>query len=77
MVVMTTGSKLKELRGSRSAQDVANELGISRAALSNYELDKRRPRDDMKVKIAEFYGVDMLDLFFNHESHKTWRERER
>ena len=69
MVAVTTGAKLRHLRGSRSAQNIATELGISRAALSNYELDKRRPKDDIKVKIAEFYGVTVSELFFDQVGH--------
>ena len=71
MEAVTTGAKLRHLRGSRSTQDIAAALGISRAALSNYELDKRRPKDDMKVKIAEFYGVTVTELFFDQQSHET------
>ena len=71
MMGVTAGAKLRYLRGSRSAQDIAAELGISRAALSNYELDKRRPKDEMKVKIAEFYGVTVTELFFDQQSHET------
>ena len=60
----TIGSNMAELRGGRSQKEVAEALGISVSALSMYETDNRVPRDQIKVKIADYYGVTVQELFF-------------
>ena len=58
------GQQLKTLRKSQkmTQQAVADKVGITRATLSNYEIDRRTP--DLKTlrKLAECYGVG-LDYF--------------
>lgn len=58
------GQQLKTLRKSqkKTQQAVADKVGITRATLSNYEIDRRTP--DLKTlrKLAECYGVG-LDYF--------------
>lgn len=61
---MTMGEKLKELRGCRTVTGVAKELGISRSALAKYESDERIPRDEVKKKIAKYYGKSVQFIFF-------------
>lgn len=60
----TIGKQLKTLRKSQkiTQQTVADKVGITRATLSNYEIDRRTP--DLKTlrKLAECYGVG-LDFF--------------
>lgn len=60
----TIGRQLKALRKSQkmTQQSVADKVGITRATLSNYEIDRRTP--DLKTlrKLAECYGVG-LDYF--------------
>lgn len=58
------GSKLVRLRAGRSQRKVAEALGISISALSMYETDKRVTRDQVKVRLAEFYEVTVQELFF-------------
>lgn len=62
---MTTGQKLKALRGEKSQQKVSADLKITKSALAMYERDKRIPRDEIKVRIAEYYGVTVQSLFFS------------
>ena len=57
------GDKLRDLRGERTLQKVASDLGISTSALTMYEIGKRIPRDEIKVKIARYYGVG-IEIFF-------------
>ncbi len=59
------GQKLVELRGAKSREQVAVDLGISYSALVSYELGERVPRDEIKIKIAKYYGVDVGELFFS------------
>ncbi len=62
---MSTGEKLKELRGGRNRDTVAAEIGISSSALGMYECDRRTPRDEIKKKIAGYYNVTVQHLFFD------------
>lgn len=67
---MSTGEKLKELRGNKTQQEAAIGIGITKSALAMYERDERVPRDEVKVRIADYYGVSVLFLFFNGSEHK-------
>ncbi len=58
------GMKLIELRGKKTQMSVANKLGISVSALSMYEQGKRIPRDEVKLKLARFYGTTVENIFF-------------
>lgn len=62
---MTIGEKLKELRGERAQKDVAETVGITVSALSNYENDTRIPKDEIKKKLALYYKTNIEKLFFN------------
>lgn len=66
MDAVSIGTRLKELRGDRRREDVAKAIGVGASAITMYELGRRIPRDDTKVKIAEYYGVDVVDLFYGH-----------
>ena len=56
--------KLIELRGNMSREQLAVDLGISYSAIVSYESAERVPRDEMKVKIANYYKVNVEDIFF-------------
>lgn len=62
---MSTGAKLKALRGDKTQKKVAEDLGITKSALAMYERDERVPRDEIKVRIAEYYGETVQFLFFS------------
>lgn len=55
------GRKLRTLRkGKKLTQsDVANQLGMVRATISNYEVGRRTPHLSDLRRFAEFYGVDL------------------
>lgn len=57
--------KLRKLRGDRTIQEIASAVGVSRSAMQMYELGERVPRDEVKVRIAEFYGETVQNIFFN------------
>ena len=61
------GEKLRNARGTRSQKEVANALGISVSALSMYETEERLPRDDIKVRMANYYGTTVGYLFFDEK----------
>ncbi|HZK57534.1 MAG TPA: helix-turn-helix transcriptional regulator [Clostridia bacterium] len=56
--------KLVELRGDKTREQVAVDLGISYSAIVSYESGERTPRDEMKIKIANYYGENVEDIFF-------------
>ncbi len=65
MNLQKIGEKLVELRGTKSREQVAVDLGISYSAVVSYELGERVPRDEIKIKIARYYGIDVGELFFS------------
>lgn len=64
MLKKTTGQKLVELRGSRTREQVSFETGIMYPTLYNYENDLRVPKDKVKKILADYYGVEIQDLFY-------------
>lgn len=58
------GKQLKELRkGQKMTQQfVSDKVGITRATLSNYEIDRRQPDLKTLQKLAACFGVG-LDYF--------------
>lgn len=58
------GQKLRELRGGKSVVEVANAVGIAQSTLSMYENGERIPRDSIKVKLANYFGVSIEELFY-------------
>lgn len=58
------GERLKVLRGSRTQAEVANALGVTPMAISQWENGMRMPSDDMKVKIAAYYKKTVMSIFF-------------
>ena len=61
---MTIGTKLKALRGKKTQEEVAKDLGITKSALSMYERDERVPRDEVKVRIANYYNESIVTIFY-------------
>jgi len=56
--------RLREARGKESIASVAFALGISQSALRMYEAGKRRPRDEVKIMLADYYNYPVRYLFF-------------
>lgn len=55
---------LIELRKGKSREEVAKAIGVSVSAISMYENGERIPKDSIKVKLAEYYGKTVQDIFF-------------
>lgn len=62
--------KLIELRGNRSQEEVAKAINISISALSMYENGSRIPRDEVKIKLAKYYGKSVQFIFFDNNDTK-------
>ena len=59
------GANLKTLRGSKTQLEVAEAIGVTTMAISQYESGDRVPRDEIKIKLAKFFGKSVEELFFN------------
>lgn len=58
------GNRLRKLRGDRSQKAVADALGLSAMAISQYESGKRIPTDNIKLSFAHYYGKSVDEIFF-------------
>lgn len=58
------GERLRKLRGNKSRGEVAAACGISISALTMYELGERRPRDEIKERLAAYYKKSLSWIFF-------------
>lgn len=56
-VTETFSFRLKKLRGKKSQEEVAREIGISRVALSYYESGDRKPDINVLSSLARYYKV--------------------
>lgn len=56
--------KLIKLRGEKSREEVAKAIGISVSAISMYENGERVPKDSIKIKLAQYYGKTVQEIFF-------------
>lgn len=61
---MEVTKRLIQARGNKSQRKVANDLGVSPSAISMYEQGNRVPKDSIKIKLAEYYGMTVQELFF-------------
>lgn len=66
---MPFGLKLKELRGNRSQEEIAKEIGVTKSSWAMYERNERIPRDEVKIKIANFFGKSVQEIFFGSVEH--------
>ncbi|NRR17653.1 helix-turn-helix transcriptional regulator [Bacillus pacificus] len=62
---------LINLRNGKSREEVAKAVGISVSTLQMYENGQRIPRDNIKIKLANFYGVTVQTIFFDLEQHEV------
>lgn len=58
------GHRLRALRGNLDAKTVADALEISISALFMYERGERIPRDQIKKRIARYFGKSVEEIFF-------------
>ncbi len=58
------GERLRAYRGERTMAEIAEKVGVSTQAYSNYESGIRIPRDETKRRLARLFNVSIDDLFF-------------
>lgn len=58
--------RIKKARQSKgySTREVAEACGITESAIQMYECGLRVPRDSIKIKMADFFGESVQNLFF-------------
>jgi len=56
----------KKLRGDRSQEEVAKQIGISQRTYSHYENGKREPDHKTLITIADFFDVT-IDYLLGRE----------
>lgn len=61
---MTVAERLIKARGDKKREEVASAIGVSLSAITMYENGERTPRDETKIKLAEFYNKTVQELFF-------------
>ena len=61
------GNRLRGIRTERgeTAEDVAKSIGVSASAIAMYEIGQRIPRDEIKIRIAEHFGMSVESIFFS------------
>lgn len=55
---------LRELRGSKTQQEIADAIGVSLSTYQKYEQGTRRPKDIIKIKISEYYNTEISKIFY-------------
>lgn len=66
------GKRLNALRTERGLTEtaLAKEIGISQSAVTMYESGKRIPRDELKIRIAVFFGQPVEAIFYPKKLHE-------
>lgn len=59
------GQRLIKLRGDRTQQEVADELGVGVSTIGMYERGERVPKDEIKAALAQLYGKTVQEIFFD------------
>lgn len=66
---MNTAVMLRDLRGDKTQEEIASALGITKSSWAMYERGERIPRDEIKVRIAKFFGKSVEELFYPQIEH--------
>nr|DAK48734.1 MAG TPA: Helix-turn-helix XRE-family like protein [Caudoviricetes sp.] len=64
MNTLKIGNELKKLRGNKTQEEIADAIGVSSAAIGMYERGERIPRDEIKVKLANYFNASVESIFF-------------
>lgn len=64
---MPYNEQLKMLRGNNSQDEIARQIGITKSSWAMYERGERVPRDEIKIKIANFFGKTVQEIFFGQQ----------
>lgn len=62
---LNIAERLKQARGDTPRETVAQAVGITVSAISMYENGQRIPRDEIKVRLADYYHTTVQALFYD------------
>lgn len=65
------GRRIRKLRGKRPRSEVGRAIGVTRQAIQAYENGDRVPADDIKIKLADYFGVTVQELFYDFKDNET------
>lgn len=62
---------LRTLRTSRNLtqKEMAKAVNLSKSAWAMYERGDRTPRDETKIRIADFFGMTVQSIFFSEQGN--------
>lgn len=63
----TVGKRLVKLRSTKSQSEVANAVNVTLSAIKNYEAGLRMPRDEIKIRLAKYFGTSVDSIFFDED----------
>ena len=66
---MPVNEMLRTLRGSKSQAEIADDIGITKSSWAMYERGERTPRDEVKIKISNYFGKSVQEIFFGCQEH--------
>lgn len=60
-------SKLAKLRDEKgiSQVEMAKNIGVAQSTYAMYEVGKRMPSDEIKIRIAKYYKKTVQSIFFS------------
>lgn len=64
MDAVKIGKRLRKLRGKKTQREVSRAIGCSESAVNMWESGCRIPRDEVKKKLSDYYGVSVEEIFF-------------
>lgn len=67
---MSYGEMLRKLRGDKSQDYIAAQIGVTKSSWAMYERNERTPRDEVKIRIANYFNKTVQEIFFGHNEHK-------
>ena len=70
------GNRLRNLREDADLRqaDIAKEVNVLQASISNYGLDLNAPDLDILVKMANLYHVNIDYLLGNTDNRMSWKD---
>ena len=74
---MTIHQRLRQLRQTSglTQEQVAQQIGLTRQALSSYESGRTRPDIETLMKLAEIYGTDLEGILYGNEKQQKAARR--
>lgn len=65
-------NKIAELRHRENLtqKELAKKIGISASAIAMYEIGARTPALKTAKKLADYFGVQIEDIFFSNVTHE-------